>query len=117
MKNVGVIVFTVLAVFAATSFGISQTWGRIGSKDKIIFSQRVFNYTSYYGITRKVQFPEYKKNNKLTITAMQAIDNSRNTTNSHPTLIAGGPGYKYMTMNIQCGGKSNLDYQVVIYGK
>ncbi|KAM8713892.1 hypothetical protein ACLKA7_014106 [Drosophila subpalustris] len=106
-----------LAVFAASQ-AFSASWGKRNSTDYLLSRQievRQPLKNSYWNLN--VDFPRSGQNNVYTVTFVNVIDNFRNNSGATPSLWSGGPGYRYVQVNLKSQVSRGLNSTVEIWGR
>uniref|UniRef100_A0A1B0ABK9 Salivary secreted peptide n=1 Tax=Glossina pallidipes TaxID=7398 RepID=A0A1B0ABK9_GLOPL len=109
---------TALACLAATSYAISSTWGNISNSAQLLHAEQVFNASSPEKyVNREIKFPKNGVGNGRIITGIRAFDQVTNGTGGHATIYSGGPGFNFVTLQLQSQYNYGLMFHVEIYGK
>ncbi|XP_018804022.1 PREDICTED: uncharacterized protein LOC108978289 [Bactrocera latifrons] len=108
----------VLLALGTVAYSASSTWGVHNVTDSVIINKRV-TYPAMRNAVQTFYFdiPEsYQSNNKL-ISAIYLQDQFQNSSGPTNTLVYGGPGWTYASiqMRTQIGLGINVTY--VVYGK
>ncbi|XP_030558199.1 uncharacterized protein LOC115760820 [Drosophila novamexicana] len=107
-----------LLALCAASQAYSATWGKRNSTDYLLSRQtevRAPLKNSYWNIN--VDFPRSGTSNLYTITAINVIDNFRNSSGATPSLWSGGPGYRFAQINLRSQVSRGLNSTVEIWGR
>ncbi|XP_064541421.1 uncharacterized protein LOC135430612 [Drosophila montana] len=105
-----------LALFAASQ-AYSATWGKRNSTDYLLSRQtevRAPLKNNYWNIN--VDFPR-SGTSTYTISAINVIDNFRNSSGATSSLWSGGPGYRYAQINLRSQVSKGLNSTVEIWGR
>ncbi|XP_017471174.1 PREDICTED: uncharacterized protein LOC108362626 [Rhagoletis zephyria] len=114
------IIVQVCVIFAivAIAYSASTSWGIQNATDSLILSKNVVYpairntaQTHYFSIPQS-----YQSNNKL-ISAIYLQDQFINGSGPTNSLIWGGPGWTYATIQMRTQSNSGLNVTVVVYGK
>ncbi|XP_036347391.1 uncharacterized protein LOC118756754 [Rhagoletis pomonella] len=103
----------VVATFAASS-----TWGVRNETDSVIIQQRLL----YPAIANKAQtvyfdLPASNQSNSKIISAIYVLDQFQNSTGPTNTLVWGGPGWTYASIQLRTSTSIGLNVTAVVYGK
>ncbi|XP_053962088.1 uncharacterized protein LOC128865774 isoform X2 [Anastrepha ludens] len=108
------VVFTILA----TAYSASSTWGERNSTDTVILNKNVVypalanrNQTVYFEIPQS-----YQTNSKV-ISIIYLQDQFKNSSGPVNTLLWGGPGLTYATIQMQTQSSVGLNVTFRVYGK
>ncbi|XP_053962087.1 uncharacterized protein LOC128865774 isoform X1 [Anastrepha ludens] len=114
------VVFTILA----TAYSASSTWGERNSTDTVILNKNVVypalanrNQTVYFEIPQSFySLFQYQTNSKV-ISIIYLQDQFKNSSGPVNTLLWGGPGLTYATIQMQTQSSVGLNVTFRVYGK
>ncbi|EDW01709.1 GH21596 [Drosophila grimshawi] len=107
-----------LLAFFAASQAYSSSWGKKNSNDYLLSRQTEVRYpikNNYWNVN--VDFPRSGTTNMYNITFVNVIDNFRNSSGATPSLWSGGPGYRFVQINLRSLVSQGMDSTVEIWGR
>ncbi|KAL5274389.1 hypothetical protein ACFFRR_000868 [Megaselia abdita] len=106
----------VLLAFVAATLAYTSQWGARRNPDRLLYTDNVFNATrAGQSITRDVYFPKNGQAVK-NITLIRAVDNVNNGTGAYPTLLSGGPGFRYSNIRFSSQRNYGINFRIEYYG-
>ncbi|XP_067634397.1 uncharacterized protein [Eurosta solidaginis] len=109
----------VIAAIIGAACSASSTWGVRNDTDITIVTQKLFYYPALRNGSQTIFYdiPEaYQSNNRI-ITAMYVQDKFRNSSGPTNTLVSGGPGWTFASIQMRTQPGFGLNVTVVAYGK
>ncbi|XP_067634399.1 uncharacterized protein [Eurosta solidaginis] len=118
MKSaIGVVLICVTAL-ASVALASSVSWGYRNGTDILIYKENVIRFplkNDYQSAS--VYFPESGHFNARTIAVVYIYDRFTNSSGAQPSLWAGGPGYRFASINLKSLYNKGINSTVEIYGK
>ncbi|XP_011177971.1 uncharacterized protein LOC105209314 isoform X2 [Zeugodacus cucurbitae] len=106
----------VLFAIAAVAYSASSTWGVRNSTDVLILNTRVF-HPAVRNIAQTFYFDIPASSNNKVISAIYLDDQFQNSTGPVNTLVAGGPGWTYASVQMRTQTSIGLNVTVLVYAR
>uniref|UniRef100_A0A034WMQ1 Salivary secreted peptide n=1 Tax=Bactrocera dorsalis TaxID=27457 RepID=A0A034WMQ1_BACDO len=106
----------VLLAIAAVAYSASSTWGVRSVNDTIIVNKRVA-YPAVRNAVQTIYFdvPESNQSNSKVISAIYLRDQFQNSSGPTNTLLYGGPGWTYASVQMKTQTGLGLNVTYVVY--
>ncbi|XP_039953478.1 uncharacterized protein LOC126755671 [Bactrocera neohumeralis] len=108
----------VLLALVAVAYSASSTWGVQNATDYLLINKRV-THPAVRNIAQTFYFdiPEsYQSNNKV-ISAIYLRDQFQNSSGPINTLLYGGPGWTYASIQMRTQAGFGLNVTFAVYGR
>ncbi|XP_036331430.1 uncharacterized protein LOC118743059 [Rhagoletis pomonella] len=113
MKSIVLICLLFAAIKASHS--ASSTWGVRNVTDTLFLNENAF-YPAKPRQAQIVYYDIYQNNNRV-ISAIYLQDQFKNSTGPTNTLVSGGPGYTYASVQMTTSTSIGLNVTFVVYVK
>nr|XP_014102856.1 uncharacterized protein LOC106627309 [Bactrocera oleae] len=108
----------VLLAIIAVAYTASSTWGVRNTTDTVIIYKRV-TYPAVRNAVQTIFFdiPESNQSNSKVISAIYLQDQFQNSSGPVNSLLFGGPGWTYASIQMRTQTGLGLNVTYVVYGK
>ncbi|XP_053962089.1 uncharacterized protein LOC128865775 [Anastrepha ludens] len=108
----------VLFAFIARAYSASTTWGVQNTTDIIVLNQNI-QYPAVRNTVQTLYFnvpASYQSNSKV-ISAIYLQDQFKNSSGPTNTLVWGGPGWTFATIQMKTQSSYGLNVTFLVYGR
>ncbi|XP_036331428.1 probable salivary secreted peptide [Rhagoletis pomonella] len=113
----GSILFLIVAL-ASVAIAANSSWGTRYSSDVLLLRENVVRTPLKNGYqSANVDFPKSGQVSNRTISAIYIYDRFTNSSGAYASLWSGGPGYRFVSINLKSQYNRGINSTVEIYGK